>query len=483
MNACLRAWALLAVVCAAHAAGPDVVSVPIAELDGRADLDGRTVEVEGRLYIWAPTQVRLLRSKAKFRIDGGEFPKPPSRDANVHMVGRVRAERGGLTVLVSTIRFLPSDLARFAQRRVDLAPKDYKGRYVLGRWGRRRAQLYDDRDLLAQARAVLREAVRLEADVLGAKNPDVLVRLAAKSKRVLPEEQPAGFPTAQELYLQAAAHLRRAATSPMQILDVAAKLRQWLPTVAGSGGADHARPGAGAPSAAAARRYRDLLSQAVDEALSPGDPVSPGDLQALADRIRRLGPGRTDLIDRLDRAVLERQLGRIPQMTDAEVQALVARLSRQRPPLAKTVRQLRMVLLVRRRKRLEKHEVRARIELSDEFLAFGQAQEARALLEEAYRVAPHDRTLRVRLSSQGYWWDGDKLVPPGLRVGSRSRAPLTKKRVRSQLGEPDRVCRALTGEGVVEQWVFKSDPPVYFTFRGDRAVAASLHMSDRQRGQ
>ena len=104
MNACLRAWALLAVVCAAHAAGPDVVSVPIAELDGRADLDGRTVEVEGRLYIWAPTQVRLLRSKAKFRIDGGEFPKPPSRDANVHMVGRVRAERGGLTVLVSTIR-------------------------------------------------------------------------------------------------------------------------------------------------------------------------------------------------------------------------------------------------------------------------------------------------------------------------------------------------------------------------------------------
>ena len=117
------------------------------------------------------------------------------------------------------------------------------------------------------------------------------------------------------------------------------------------------------------------------------------------------------------------------------------------------------------------------MQLADAFRDLDETQQARELLEEAYRVAPDDRTLRGRLSALGYTWDGRDLVPPERRARRRKQKAITTEQVQAQFGKPESVCRVMTAEGVVEQWLFESKPPLYITFRHGKVIASSLPLS------
>ena len=492
MNRWGCALMLLASVCGAPASGQEPVSVPIGELDGRQDLHGRTVRVEGRLYIWGPTQIRLLHTKAKFVPARASFRKPVSREANVFITGRAEFGQDELVVLVDQITFGPSDMEQFGQQQAALGPKDYAGHYALGQWARGRARLYKNQELLTHGLAVLRKGLRLEAEVRGQDNPKVLEHLANRSRKLLPEERSSGFPTAQAFYLRTVKALRHAAAgSPEKLLDAAEKMRQWLPeaakplkSVATGRTADPKQrlphdvqtAQADKPLPERCTLYHELLTRAVEALLSVDRP-QPQRLRKLAGRVRRLGPTRTDLIRRLDEAILQGRLQSAREMSDPELAAFIDELEEKHPLLQQRILDLRKLLVGRRRKQLKAHEVHARIELSGKFLKLGDVLAARELLEEAYHVAPDDPTLREHLTRMGYTWDGDRLLPPGRRARHRPQGGLTQAQVYAQFGKPKRVSHALTADGVVEQWVFGGDPPLYITFRRGRVIASTLSLS------
>ena len=349
----MTGWAcacvLLGGVLAAQPSGDKPVVVPVAELDRRQDLDGRLIQTEGRPYIWAPTQIRLLLSKAKFER-GSAFPNRPSRDANLRIIGRLQWRRDASVVSVTRLEFLPSDAEWFTQREAALGPKDFQGRYELGRWARTQARLYQDEVLLERGLKMLRRGLGVEATVRGGEDPRALGRLAEKGKRMLPEERAAGFPSAQGLYLRAVVGLRKAAAkSASELLGVAQKVRGWLPgadeplSPKSAGPPDGALPRlqrlplrgwADTPSRlrrrAAQELFNGLIAEAVTVVLSSTPPATPKALQNVSDRVGLLAPARTDLLGRLDEAIVKRQYGSVDGMTDAELKAFVARL-RQRP--------------------------------------------------------------------------------------------------------------------------------------------------------
>lgn len=487
MSASALGLVWIALALPAQPPGPEVLAAP--ELDGRNDLIGRELTVEGRQPRFDFSRVRgwdefhLQQSRVRFRL----APKlvPPSRP--VYPAVRVRGvpRREGATILfdVTAMDLLPSDRERLETAAATLAPGDVKGREAWVAWAERNARLYDDPALAARARALAGEAMRARAAMPAADTPEAQVRLAQEARR-----RNAAEPEPSALAHKGFRGLLAAAATPAAADALVGRIREFFPqaetpapavNVADWEAAYRADPADGyrrADPAARPTMDRRLLADAIEKSLDLRAEAEPGQGLSLADEARARLPERPEVAARLQRLGLEAAERSVGTLRMAEVQRL-ARVYREelnQPERATAI--LRRWLDDQRKNRLGRGDAEGRLALAEQYEQLvGDRAAAIELVREAWTIDPESSAIADAFRRRGYRKVGEEWVAsasardpnaPGQDGGPRPPGAdpylgLTRDEILAQLGKPTQVSRIATQGQLIEQWTYpqtRGDP-------------------------
>lgn len=173
----------------------------------------------------ANRQIRLLHCKAKF-LPGRRQLHDVKGAENVEISGYVRVERKEVFVDIQSFAILPSDVARFKQREIDLESRDPNGWYQLADWAAARAKKYPNDELAELGIGAYRRAVSIERRNANG-DPETLRKLI---KKVKAEKRLKDFDAADiehEILRAESASLDR--SSPEAIREFARRVRDRLP--------------------------------------------------------------------------------------------------------------------------------------------------------------------------------------------------------------------------------------------------------------
>ncbi|QEH34324.1 hypothetical protein OJF2_28600 [Aquisphaera giovannonii] len=484
-------WAmasLLMVVAASHPARGQEAAIPVepAELARRADLVGKLVSVDDRVvyYRLDPSgpfdEIRLKRTTVPVRLRGALRPRNPPRPMPVIAQGRLAREEGQLVFEVSSLAVQADDVERLEKGVAALPPGDFENRKAWAAWAERRGKELKDGPLERKGRALLAEAVQIEADSRRGTvdAPREWLALAEDARRKGVAE-----PGPSALAHRAFRAQLRAASDVAALESLKKAVEGFFPSVAtdrAAGSTNLARweepyrnDPAGAYREAPAdqrkgldrRLWGDVLEKLL-EAKAAADPVSAIELSGIVEREL---PERAD---QLGRRLLARGLDAARQnlgsLRKDEVRSM-AEVYREKLKDPQAAQDLLRSWLKIRRDRLSDTDAEGPVDLAglyDEMLQ--DRAGAKELLDRAWKIAPGSQAIAEAFRTRGYQLEKDRWVDlpsattaptqaepaPAPVLGGGLRGKTTDEVSRQIGSRPDRKARCATKGQIVEQWIF-----------------------------
>lgn len=462
------------------------VAVEPADLVRRDDLVGKLVSVDDRIRFFQNhprngyDELYLKRTPIPFRLPPELRPKSPPRAPGVVVQGRLTKQGDQLAFDVTGLSLQASELERLDKAVGALPAKDFESRRAWARWAEKRADDFKDPSLKKRAQAVEAEALRIEA---AAKRstvdaPDEWLKLAEQArKRKVPEPDPSA------LAHKAFRAKLDEATSPEQLKALQAAVERFFPGTAQDHESGRVPLGRWAEEY---HKYPAVYRTVPAEIRKPLDrrlwaDVTARMLQRQAARDVRanlevlndaetLIPERPELIAELVDQAQTQARRDLPGLRYTEVQT-IGRLLRDRVHDPDAALEFQRDWLKSQRDRLSTTDAEGRLALASRYDALlSDAETARQLLEEAWKIAPGSEEISQALKLRGYRRVGDDWVRdtplaapardaaadssplPGLDHGLQGKTP---DEVRNSLAtEPTHRSFIGTKGRLIEQWIF-----------------------------
>lgn len=503
----VSALVLLAVP-AARAQDDRGVAVEPEDLTKRPDLIGKEVVVDDRVarFQFHPgrgfDEIYLRRSPdVAFELAPRIRPANQPSAAAVKVRGTLRKDKDRVWCEVATFDLLPADMDRLTHALAVVPKADVEKRTWWARWAERRGRAFQDEPLLARARDLEAEVVRLEGDRPPGRDPAAHWLALADRARAhsVPEPEPSaqahrGFrallgqaKSLDELQatLEKVSAFFPAAREPAA---GAVDLSRWEKPYTNDAAAAYRAAGPAARTGLDRRLWADVVQQIIERTAAE----DPSRLLSLAEDAAARLPERPQVAS----ALLERGLANSSKnagtMRQGEVDAL-AQLYRER--LGSPERALALYrdwLDDQRRNRLSPRDADGRIALARQYeTLLDDRATAVALLRDALAIDPQSREVTDAFLRRGFrkvddaWVEGSRaraavenapdpapgaakelVDPPPGPTRSEGLRDATREEVRARLGgKPNRKIYSATQGRLVEQWIyFGARENQYITF-------------------
>jgi hypothetical protein len=464
------------------------------------------VRLVGRFQSASSGHLLLVDSEIDFRL-GDQNHRLRSGLESIRLTGRLRREGSQLVFDVTRLEEVPTEAQRFQQRRDRLKPEDYKQLYELSRWIRLRAQWYDDPSLLEMAWKSYREAFSWEEALLVASSDaEGLLELAQRGERLALEPREVTRLRHDALWIMKRTLAEDDAQGRRKLADTVEQLLPGAVPLQATGSAaqnpalteQQSEQHAEQPSQQQAEYFNDPQAEfarasnsrrqtmarwfwvgCFSEALEITAATDDADLMALAREAANRLPERNDLQQRLRLMSVRRETADVKELSRRRVLVLEASLVEMKQ--AQEGRQLVVDWLKLQRRQLDNDDAEQRVRLADDYRLLLQDDETAAeLYLEAVELAPDFRQATEALTELGYQRISDRWQ----KTSGRTASEISRQRqeengqlkvgdhlqdVYRRLGQPDRVARTLTTQGVVEQLIFDGPPALYIYVRRTRA--------------
>jgi hypothetical protein len=469
------------------AQGP-VPEIEPAELTRNADLLGREVVVDGRVQGTFAfhkgrgfDEFRLQKSPATFVLPPRLITQRPPVAPAIRARGVLKKQGERYIFEVTSMEIQPSDLERLERDTAALQEGDAARRHQWAAWAERRSATYGDEALLARARELEGEALRIESQK-GRSDAAKALTLAERAKeRQVPE------PERSALAHGALRSLLNSATTVEQLEKVMSKIDELLPRAKSPTGADISRwKGAYANDPSGAYRQADDRSRAGLDRLLWADSIQkslelrfkarPTEGLKLAEEAEEKIPDRPQVAVDLQKRGLDAVANDVGSMRQSEVEefAKIYAEKLNQPDRAKEL--IRRWLDDQRANRLSRDDAEGRVLLAGQYESMlGDQRAAVALLREAWKIDPQSKTTEDVFRRKGFRlvdgeWQGptrsgrdasadatpDEEPDPATRPKGRDPLiGLTRVEVRNLMGKPDRIVRSRTQGQLLEQWIYQ----------------------------
>jgi hypothetical protein len=497
-----------------HSAGAreQPVSVEPSELDRRADLLGKLIQVDDRMLYYQFHQgkgydeLRLKRTSVIFRLPPPLRPETPPRTTPLIVQGRLRRDGEQLICDVIAVKAVPDDLARIDQAIAALTPRDFASRKAWAAWADRRGRELRDPALIKRAAAVETEALRIEADQSrGAVDaPREWLRMAEDARRrKIPEPEPSAL-------AHRALRARLASTAASQgARDLIATIERFFPEASRDQAAGRfnlsrwAEPYTSEPSAAyraapaEARKALDrkLWADARQKQFELEAAEDPQAAITLAPRAESELPERPEFAGELLNRGLDEATRNLGTLRLSELRS-IAQTYRDKLHNPERALGLYRDWLKAQRAKLSETDAEGPLDLASLYEELLQDRTAsRELLERAWKIDPGSKQIAEAFRARGYRRVKDQWVeessstaagePGKEKEGGTSPAPagsgrglrgMTPDEVSQQLrSAPDRKVYSGTKGQLVEQWIYRSPIQRGWRYVNFLRVAGDLH--------
>lgn len=430
------------------------------------------MRIEGRLGSSGGGQFRLLRCDARFTIEPAKLKLVPAK-STVEVKGRFKRDGQRIDFVVDDLKVVPDYLAQFDSRANKLLRPTPEEWTELGNWAADRARFYEDEELQKKANDAYLNAIDVEYKALNATDADGRFALAKKineqnlSKRramelnheglqiqwlALQKNEPVNPAVWQRFATTLTAELP-GAKEPLKNLKPELKQSyEQNPVVAYDQAADDVR-----------NQLHRLFFIMVTRKILLFDESDGHDGDAIADQIDKLIPEEHALAEQHRLARLAFRLSNVARETRTEIENL-ATLLRQRNR-AEDAKQALRQWIRSHETRLKDGGVLGRLQLADEYMTLlNDEPSAVQNLKEAYAIEPNFEAVKAKLVALGYRWDNvrwtrseDIPIEPGHRgsqLPTEISTGMTANALRTRMGQPTTLVRAVTARGITEVWCF-----------------------------
>ncbi len=468
-------------------AARDAVPVEPDQLERRTDLIGHEVIVDDHVKYYVlrngaePDELQLKRTGITFAVPRRLRPPSAGRISSVVVHGVLRREGGALICDVTDLRAVAADLERLERGIKSLPANDFETRRAWVRWAERRAREFKDSALLARAKTLEGEALRIESDVkrLGVDAPTEWLALAEDARRRHVAE-----PEPSALGHRALRAKLDAATTAGDLKALIQQIEAFFPAAATD--KDAARTNLAGHleryNATPADAYRDAsepIRRALDRRLWADatarlfEREAANDFQAaisLADQTPTTLPEKPALASQLLDAATRIARQDLGTLRLSEVKALAAAYREKLQQPDRALELLRDWLKVQR-DRLSSTDAEGPVELGTLYEELLQDRAtAVELLRIAWKIDPTSKETAEAFRTRGYkkvkneWVEAIAPTPaPATAAASLPARPaglrgLTAEEVRARLGgKPDRVSYSASKGQMIEQWIYHLD--------------------------
>jgi hypothetical protein len=429
------------------------------------------LRIEGRLAASSGVQFRLQHCEAVFTVEKQKLQSIPAK-SNVEIKGRFRKEGSKLFFAVDDLKAVSSYTQQFDLKASRLLRPTAEDWIVLGDWASDLAAFYDDTELAGRASSAYTKSIDVEYRSLKSTNFEGRFELAKKMAHYNLSDRRRLELVHEGCRIQWDALKKQAVKDVAVWQDFAVTINDRL-------------PGAAIPLAAEIPELqRDYLREPdvtylkandeqrlklhrlffviVTRAILLHDASEDGhDGDAIAAQVDKLIPEEHALAETLRLKQLDYGLQHIAKATRTEAESLAnAFRARQQHEAAKRV----LTEWVKAHEaRLKGGGIVGLIELSDEYLSLlNNRSAAIECLLEAGKIDPMYEGVRTRLTSLGYIWqygrwektDASNRSTAGSQTATGVSIGMSASSLKSLLGQPRSLARAITARGTTEVWSF-----------------------------
>ncbi len=442
-------------------------------------------QIEGRATPISRHRLQFRNCKLMFE-SAADLNDPTRRNANMEVSGMVirNEQTGAYSFQVESARELPTDLETFFEKRRELRREPPEKWHALGEWAKERGEFYKDPELLARSEEAYTHALDLERQSLARENPQGLLLLAEKARKLrLPDK------LAEDLLHEGLSiewrNARRQTGADLN--DLLKRIAERMPgatkaltepeTELQRAYFDSPRETYLAADSATRRKlHRLLYADLLLRTITPELAADGSNGFAVAEKLKRLIPEQHALAESYRDKALAARAKEIETLTKSELLALSEQYrDREQPEVAEHLVESWLML---RQRRLEPDDTEGLIELTDEFRNLLKRNDrADRLLIDAWKKNPRATDLAERLQQAGYrlfegtWMSAAEYnarpegqLEQAIRTG-RIEKGMTAGSVRRSLGEPQRLARAATSGEITEVWTYDSAATTRLTVR------------------
>jgi len=481
---------LLGLLAASSVAQGEAVVVEPTDLTKRADLIGREVVVDDRVarFQLHPgrgfDEIWLKRAAMPFRLPPKlRFAQSPNATA-VRLRGILKREEDLWACDVTAVELMPKDLERLNQGVAVLSPNDFERRTAWANWAEKRGTAFEDKDLITRGRALLQEAIRIEAERPTADPGKLWLELARRARsREIPEPEPSalGHRACRRLLSDAKTveELKSLRSNVDEIFPKASlpnsaqnnvDLSRWEASYA----QNPAEGYRAAPTAARTALDHRLWADVTQELLIRQAAAEPKEALSLAEEAANQLPDRPTVAEQLLELGIKDAVRGLGSLRLSEVESL-AKLYRERlrqPERAQAL--LRDWLNDQRNHRLSPTDAEGRVGLANQYeTLIGDRSTAIELLQAAWKIDPQSSEIADAFRRRGFrkvndeWVENPRdasatrtnPVEERLTTAVPKRQPLkgkTAQEVRTLLGKPNRITFSASQGQLIEQWIYSS---------------------------
>ncbi len=482
---------LLVVLMYASAARAAAVPVEPSELVKRPDLIGHEVIVDDRVARFQLHQGRgfdeiwLKRVPMPFRLPARlRYAQSPNATA-VRIQGVLKREGDLWACDVTSVELMPKDMDRLNQGIAVLSPGDFERRTAWATWAEKRGLDFDDKELLTRGRALMRDAIRIEAERPALDPAKHWLELARRARdKQIPEPEPAALghlafrrrlrdaKTADELQSLRADidDLLPKAAAPSAVLNV--DLSRWEASYEENPAAAYRT----APSAARAAFDHRLWADVTQKYLERQAASEPKEALSLAEEAANQLPDRPAVAEQLLELGIKDAARGLGTLRLSEVQALAKLYKERLHQPERGTALLREWLNDQRAHRLSPTDAEGRISLAGQYESLiGDKASAIELLQAAWKIDPQSAEIADAFRRRGFRKVNDEWVENARDASSaksasaeeRPAAPpsipkrqllkgKTAQEVRALLGEANRKVFSASQGQLIEQWIYLS---------------------------
>jgi hypothetical protein len=446
-----------------------------------------TYTVEGRVTLYNEWGVRLKNCKVPFQSKT-EISRPARKSSNLELTGKVhydkRTEQFTFEVLLA--REVSSDVEKYHEVSRKLSQQPAEKWYELGHWAKARGQFYDDRELLDLSDKAYRKGFELERNELAKDNPEGLLKLVDKARRLqLPLALQGEL--AHEAFYRLCADSEKLPVSVAALRDLAKRMSEYLPGCSKKHEDfppellkeykhDPLKTYAAADEQARCTIHRLLYAGLILRTITAERAADGSNGFEIAEKIVTLVPEHRRLAEELRDRVLATQAADVEKLTRSQMLELADKY-RERQQNKEADRLIETWLTIRLRA-LDPDDTDGLLELTDDYRRLLRQNDlANRLLIDAWKRNPQAADITQRLKDEGYHLDGSTWLtaaefnsrPEGkleraIREG-RVEPGMTGSDVRRSLGEAVSQARAATAGLVTEVWRYELSGSTHLVVR------------------
>lgn len=484
-RAALRCWVIvLALACPSWVWGQArSIQEFVAVKDRWESYVGTQWRLEGRYSVIGDRDMRFENCDLDFRLPA-DFQPTRWNSKVVDVRGKLEKQSGKLIFLLESISVGMDDQEQLDRRRAALKPEAPAGWDELATWARNRGTFYRDQKLLAAARDLEHQGVRVQLAAIGDRDAAALATLVEKARSLQLDEPLQQELIHEKLWAQwrqikqqpfaSAAWTELAARIGLELPGAKDVLKTWPSAIATE---YQSRPRQMFQEGDAARRKllaRVFLAEVL-AARWQAEGVATGENGfEIAQQLKEAVPERPDLAMLwLDRAIANRR-SKVAVMSRASMQEFADQLDRvDRAGVAAEVRREWLTL---QETRLADDDARGRGDLAQAWLnLLGDETQAFRLFSAAWKINRDYTPAKQWLTEHNYAPVGDLWLPANqvpvmpksaMEVAiaeGRVLPQMTPAQVKQALGTlPDSVTRMASAKRVVELWTYNAGYVIRF---------------------